>query len=366
MGLLTLRMLGVLARAEKPVVRARMQAVPAKTQAVRAWTQVVRVWTQVAPARAALAAMAAPRRGVPVRMPDARARTNEAVKRVEGVGIGLRKAHYQELKSSEREIPWLEIVPENFLFHGGFRSDSLRFCAERWPLIPHGVSLSLGGPDPLDLHSLGALKELAGDLEAPYVSDHACFSSAHGISFHDLMPLPFCEEAALHMASRARQVMDYLELPLLLENISYYAVMPGSCLSEGEFLRIVLEESGAGLLLDVNNVYVNATNHGQDPVEALLQLPIERARQIHLAGHVKDGDYLLDNHGSEVSSEVWDLYRIALDRVGPLPTLIEWDTHVPALDLVLDEAQKANRILQRAKEAQTPKAAREGRVWELR
>jgi len=262
-----------------------------------------------------------------------------------GVGIGLRQELYESLLSTEQALAWLEFVPENYFSERGFRRRTLARCAERWPLIPHGVALSIGGPDPLDQNYLARLKALLRAVSAPYFSDHLCFSSALGQAFHDLLPLPFTEAAAHHAASRARAAMDAVELPLLLENITYYAEMPGSQLSEGEFISRVLDESGAQLLLDINNVYVNARNHGRDPLTSLLELPLERTRQIHLAGHVGDGQRLLDNHGASVSLEVWELFRAVIHRIGPVPTLIEWDTDVPHLERVLFEVRVAEQIL---------------------
>ncbi len=261
-----------------------------------------------------------------------------------GVGIGLRQELFDAVLSTQREIAWLEFVPENYFAQSGFRRRALARCAERWPLVPHGVALSVGGPDPLDFDYLRKLKALLRSVSASYFSDHLCFSSAHGYAFHDLLPLPFTEAAARHAGERARQVADFIELPLLLENITYYAEMPGSELSEGEFMALVLEHSGAGLLLDLNNVYVNAKNHGRAPEDVLLDLPLERTRQIHLAGHVREGARLLDTHGAPVSGEVWQLYRKVCAHLGSVPTLVEWDTEIPSLDAVLDEALLAARL----------------------
>ncbi len=248
----------------------------------------------------------------------------------------------------EHEIAWLEFVPENFLTHGGARQRLLEQCAERWTMVPHGVALSVGGPDPLAGDYVRRLKNLARKVKAPYFSDHLCFSSAHGYAFHDLLPLPFSDEAADWAAARARMAAEALELPLLLENVTYYAEMPGSRLSEGAFLRAVLETSDSYLLLDVNNAYVNARNHDRDPWLALLELPLERTRQIHLAGHTLEGERLLDDHGSAVSEPVWELYRRVIERIGPVPTLIEWDTNTPPLERLLQEANRAGSVLYHA------------------
>jgi uncharacterized protein (UPF0276 family) len=194
-----------------------------------------------------------------------------------------------------------------------------------------------------------ALAELSRHLDAPFFSDHLCYSSLAGHELFDLLPLPFTELAADRAAANARALSETVGRPLLLENITYYATMPGSEMTEGAFVARVLEASGAGLLLDVNNVYVNARNHGEDPLSLLLSLPLHRVRQIHLAGFTVDGDVYLDTHSSAVAEPVWALYREALIRVGPVPTLIEWDQKIPSLDRVLDEADRARELLSAAR-----------------
>lgn len=262
-----------------------------------------------------------------------------------GVGIGIRKPQFDSLLACERRIDWLEFVPENYVGRGGRNRFVWDSCNERWPLIPHGVSISLGGDEPLDTPYVAQLKQLLDRCEAPYYSDHLCYASLAGRSFYDLLPLPFTEEAIEHVSARIRELADRLERPVVLENISYYAVMPTSSMSEPTFLREVVQASGAGLLLDVNNVFVNASNHGLDPVESLLGLPLDKTQHIHLAGHLEEGPRLLDNHGAPVCDGVWDLYRVALDHTGPRPTMVEWDTSIPELDVVLDEADKARAIM---------------------
>ncbi|MGB1014086.1 MAG: DUF692 domain-containing protein [Nannocystaceae bacterium] len=264
---------------------------------------------------------------------------------IRGVGIGLRRPHYTQILEMTRQVDWLEIIPENFIGYGGRQRDILARCRERWPIVSHGVSMSIGGPDPIDPKFLDDLRELLNLIDPPYFTDHMCFSAIGGVNFYDLLPLPRTEEAVRHAAKRARGVAEHIERPLALENISYYASMPGSEMSEGAFLTRILEEANCGLMLDVNNVYVNAVNHREDPLQSLCDLPLARTCQIHLAGHVRDGDVLLDNHGAPVIDEVWALYREALQRVGPVPTLIEWDTHIPELDVVLDQADRAREIM---------------------
>ncbi|MCB9736035.1 MAG: DUF692 domain-containing protein [Deltaproteobacteria bacterium] len=272
--------------------------------------------------------------------------------RLDGVGIGLRREHWDALPVTSRRVDWLEIVPENFLADGGRASTVLAACAERWPIGAHGVSLSLGGPDPLDDDLLGRLGRLLDAHGVAEMTEHACWSRGGGRHFHDLLPLPSTEAAAEHLGRRARAARERLGRPLLLENITWYAAMPTGAaepVPEGSFLRHALEEAGAGLLLDVNNVYVNAKNHGLDPLALLLSLPLELTGRIHLAGHVAREGMLVDNHGRAVHDDVWALYERALERTGPVPTLVEWDLDIPALDVVLDEADKARALLERAR-----------------
>ena len=267
-------------------------------------------------------------------------------RRLSGVGIGLRRPIFRSILETDRRIDWLEFVPENFLLDCGFARATLDACAERWPLVSHGVSLSIGGPDPLDAEYVGSLRALADRAGVAAVSDHLCYTSVRGVQLHSLLPLPFTEEAVSWAAGRAREVAERLGRPLWLENITYYAEMPSTTLREGEFVRAVLEESGCELLLDVNNAYLNALNHGRDPLEVLTELPLERTRQIHLAGHLEENGVLLDTHGSAVAPPVWDLFRETIARVGPVPVLIEWDADIPSLDAVLDEADRARAIIE--------------------
>ncbi|MCB9756423.1 MAG: DUF692 domain-containing protein [Myxococcales bacterium] len=269
-----------------------------------------------------------------------------------GVGIGLRRPHYDALLAAvdddatlgARAPAWLEIIPENFVGRGGRQRAMLERCRERWPIVTHGVSASIGGPDPYDEDFVRDLRALVEQLDAPYFTEHLCYASLGGRTTFDLLPLPRTEEAVRHVAARARELRERVGRPLALENISYYAVMPGSTLREGEFITAVLDEADCGLMLDVNNVYVNAVNHRQDPLAALRALPLARTRQIHLAGHVRQGPRLLDHHGAPAVPEVWSLYREALRQVGPVPTLIEWDTDIPPLETVLDEVSRARAI----------------------
>lgn len=262
-----------------------------------------------------------------------------------GVGIGLRSAHFEVIADCQRELDWLEFVPENFVGRGGRYAAVLQACAERWPLVPHGVSLSIGGPDPFDEDYLRELRGLLDRIEASYYSDHLCFASIADAGFYDLLPLPWNEAAAAHIGARARELSAALGRPLALENITYYAKMPGSETSEGAYVERALASAQAGLLLDLNNIFVNAHNHHGDALAMLEAMPLDRVAHVHLAGHVPDGRRLLDSHNAPVADGVWALYRELLTRCGPLPTLIEWDAKIPDLDTVLDQADRARAIM---------------------
>lgn len=262
-----------------------------------------------------------------------------------GAGIGLRREFYDQLPLTERALDWVEIIPENFLTLGGRSRRALSACAERWPVLTHGVGLNIGGPDPLDEEYVSGLAALVERLRAPFFSDHLCYSRLGGVYLHDLLPLPFSEEAVEYVVPRVREVVQRVGRPFLLENPSYYAHMPGGTLPEATFLRTVAEQADCGLLLDVNNVYVNSQNHGYDPRAFIDALPLERVVQIHLAGHTRTPEVIIDTHSGEVCDDVWGLYRYVLERTGPVSTLIEWDQDIPSLEAVLDEADRARRVL---------------------
>ena len=264
-----------------------------------------------------------------------------------GAGIGLRKQHFHELKNTDLSVQWLEIVPENFMNFGGYPQAILEMCSGRWPIVSHGVNLSIGSVDPLNEEYVERLKGVLERTKALWYSDHLCFTSVGGEYFHDLLPLPFSNEAADHVIGRVRLLKKKISLPFLLENPSYYVKMPGAEMTEAAFFNKVLEEADCGMLLDVNNVYVNSRNHGFDAREFIRQLPLHRVGQIHMAGHFDRGDVVIDTHEGPIIDPVWDLYRFTMGRIGrPVSTLIEWDTNVPALDKVVEEAQKAQGIIE--------------------
>lgn len=271
--------------------------------------------------------------------------SNLAPPKPHGVGIGLRPPHYGTIVDTPRRIDWLEIVPENFVHNTGHAMHTLRACAERWQVIAHGVSMSLGGRDPFDDDYVAGLKQLLDELDAPYYTDHLCYAGIDGVTYHDLLPLPHTEEAVKHTAGRIRELADRLERPVGIENISFYAFMPGSGdMTHGEFVTAVAEEADCRLLLDVNNVFVNATNHGGDPLQWLHALPLHRTVQMHIAGHLEEEGRLLDNHGRPIVDGVFAVLREALTTLGPVPVLLEWDTDIPDLDRVLDEADAVRDV----------------------
>ena len=266
-----------------------------------------------------------------------------------GVGIGLRKGFHTPLLEADRHVDFLEIVPENYVGRGGRDRAQLFACAERWPVLAHGVSVSLGGPDPLDRTYLAGLKQLLDALGVPFYTDHLCFTSLGGMQSHELLPLPETDEAVRHVAGRIRQVAELLERPVAVENIAQYAVMPGATLGREAFVTAVCEEADCGLLLDVNNVYVNARNSGTEPLADLLALPLHRTVQMHVAGHEVQHGRVLDTHGAPVSGPVVELARLALARIGrPVPVLLERDTNLPPVEQVLDEANALRTSLFRA------------------
>ena len=262
-----------------------------------------------------------------------------------GAGIGLRREHFDAVLSTDREVGWLEIVPENFMGFGGRPRAVLDACRERFTLLPHGVALDVGGPDPLSDEYLEKLRALVERVDAPFFSDHLCWARVDGRYLHDLMPLPFSEAAVEHVVPRVREVMARVGRPFLLENPSYYARMPGGTLDEAQFLRHVAEEADCGLLLDVNNVFVNAKNHGYSPRAFIDALPLERVVQVHLAGHEVRPEVIIDTHGAPVCDEVWALFDYLLQKTGPVATLVEWDHALPPLDGLLEQRDRAQRAL---------------------
>jgi len=259
-----------------------------------------------------------------------------------GFGVGLRSVHYEHILSKRPRVGWFEVLSDNYMHTKGRPLGYLDQIAARYPVALHGVGLSIGSVDPLDFAYLAELKALRDRVGAHWVSDHICWTGVQGRYGHDLYPIPFTEEALRHVARRVCQVQDYLEAPLVLENPSTYLDFRGSTLGEAEFIAALLEESDAGLLLDLNNVYVNAKNHGFDALAYLKQLPLQRVVQLHVAGHSQAQGYLADTHSAPVADEVWALLEQALRLGARAPLLVEWDADIPSfpeLELELGKAE---------------------------
>ncbi|HEX2658737.1 MAG TPA: DUF692 domain-containing protein [Polyangia bacterium] len=268
-----------------------------------------------------------------------------------GHGIGLRPPHYQAVLADRPAIDWVEIISENFLVAGGNPRAVLRRVRERMPVVMHGVSLSLGSVDPLDDAYLTSLDGLAREIEPAWISDHLCWSSFGGHTGHDLWPLPLTEEALDHVTARVNAVQERLRRPILVENVSSYLQFAHSTLTEWEFLAALTERTGCGLLLDVNNVFVSAHNHGFDPRAFLAGIPVGRVGQIHLAGHRDEGTHLLDTHDHPVCDGVWELYAAAVARFGGVATLIERDDDLPPLPELVAESRRAAALEKQVLEA---------------
>ena len=246
-----------------------------------------------------------------------------------GFGLGLRTDHYQHILDHKPDVDWFEALSENYMVAGGKPKYFLHEIRKHYPVVLHGVSLSIGSTDPLNLSYIDSLKSLIDEVEPNWVSDHLCWTGVHGANTHDLMPLPYTEEAIDHVAERIRQVQDILKQPLLIENVSSYVRYAHSQIEEWEFYAEVVTRADCLMLLDVNNIYVSARNHGFDPAEYLDAIDPERVQQIHLAGHTDNDDHVIDTHDNDVREAVWDLYRHALRRFGMVSTMIERDDNIP-------------------------------------
>jgi hypothetical protein len=261
-----------------------------------------------------------------------------------GFGVGLRPTHYGAFLEASPRVDWVEAISENFMGLGGRPLQVLEQARRERPVVLHGVSLAIGSVEPLDRRYLAQLAGLIQRIEPALVSDHLCWGRAHGRFAHDLLPLPYTEEALAHVVSRVSEVQELLGRRLVLENVSSYFTWKASELTEWDFVREVALRADCELLLDVNNVYVSARNHGFDARTYLDAMPVGRVAQIHLAGHQDRGDVVIDTHEGEVADAVWELYAYALRRLGEVPTLIEWDEAVPALPVLLAEAEKARAV----------------------
>ncbi|MCG3201961.1 MAG: hypothetical protein NFCOHLIN_01833 [Gammaproteobacteria bacterium] len=264
-----------------------------------------------------------------------------------GFGLGLRTVHYEAVLAGDHDVDWFEVLSENYMVDGGKPLYFLDRIAERYAVVMHGVSLSIGGTDPLNRQYLGRLKALALRCRPRWISDHLCWTGVAHTNLHDLMPLPYTEEALAHVVERVGAVQDFLGRRILLENVSSYVSYSASVMREWEFLREVAERADCEILLDVNNVYVSGFNHGFEPTTFIDSIPVGRVRQIHLAGHSRHADYIVDTHDHPIADPVWDLYEAAIRRFGPVATMIERDDHIPALGELVGELDKARAIAAR-------------------
>jgi uncharacterized protein (UPF0276 family) len=260
-------------------------------------------------------------------------------------GIGLRSHHFREILDAPPPVAWMETHPENYFGDGGVPLRILERIRAQYPLSFHGVGLSLGSTDPLDRAHLYKLKALVDRFDPAFVSEHLSWSSVGGRFLNELLPLPSTEESLKHVCSRIDEVQNVLQRPLLVENITRYLTWRDSTIPEGEFMAEVVRLTGCGILLDLNNVYVNAVNFHLDPIEFLEMIPTEAVQEIHLAGFDRFGRMLIDTHGQPVYPEVWSLYEWAIHHFGPRPTLVEWDTNLPPLSVLVQQAKQADTVL---------------------
>jgi uncharacterized protein (UPF0276 family) len=264
-----------------------------------------------------------------------------------GFGLGLRTDHYEAILSDHPPVDWFEALTENYLVPGGKPLDYLRRIGERYPLVLHGVSLSIGSTESLDHEYLGQLRQLARLVRPRWISDHLCWTGTAGRNLHDLLPLPYTEEALNLVVERVRTVQDVLGRRMLLENVSSYVSYRGSELTEWDFLREIAERADCLLLLDVNNIYVSSVNHEFAPLDYINAIPVGRVQQIHLAGHENHGDYLVDTHDHPVPDPVWELYAAAVRRFGAVTTMIERDANIPPLAELCAELRTARELAAR-------------------
>jgi len=261
-----------------------------------------------------------------------------------GFGIGLRSVHFQHILQNNPTIDWFEVLSENYLDTGGRPLHVLDQVAERYPVVLHGVSLSVGSTDAVNFDYLRKLKALAKRIKAHWISDHLCWTGVTGLNTHDLLPMPYTDQALRHAIERVKIIQDFLGRPIALENASTYLEFAASTWPESEFLAAIAEQANCGILLDVNNVYVSSFNHGFDPEAYIDRIPSDRVVQMHLAGHTNKGTHILDTHSYYVIETVWKLYRYAHRRLGGVATLLEWDANIPEFDIVHGEALKARRF----------------------
>ena len=267
---------------------------------------------------------------------------------VKGFGLGLRVDHYQDFVDSRPAVDWLEILSENYMVPGGKPLHFLDTIRRDYPMVMHGVSLSIGSVDALNMDYLKELKALIERVQPAWVSDHLCWTGVDHLNLHDLLPMPYTEASLRHLTARVQRVQDFLGRRILLENVSSYVSYAADEMSEWEFIAELAQRADCELLLDVNNVYVSSVNHGFDPRRFIDAMPAARVRQIHLAGHEDHGSYIIDTHDHPICDAVWDLYAYTTRRLGPVPAMIERDDNIPPLQALVDELTDARRVAERA------------------
>jgi uncharacterized protein len=273
-----------------------------------------------------------------------------------GYGVGLRRQHYGHVLEQHPRVDWFEVISENFMVAGGRAIEVLEGVRANYPIAMHGVSMSIGSTDPLNRNYLRQLRDLTRRFEPAWISDHLCWTGVGGRNLHDLLPLPYTDEAVRHVVERIRQVQDTLERPILIENVSSYMAFAESTMSEWDFISSIANEADCGILLDINNIFVSAFNHRFDANEYIDAVPAERVGQYHLAGHSDHGTHLLDTHDHPVRDEVWALYQRAARRFGAVSALVEWDDHIPEFAELAAIADRARDIFN-ADETERPAAS---------
>lgn len=265
-----------------------------------------------------------------------------------GFGLGLRPDYYEDILTQKPDIDWLEILTENYLIPGGKPLYYLDKIREHYPIVMHGVSLSLGSADVLDIDYLNQLKALVLRVEPAWISDHLCWTGVQGLNVHDLLPIPYTRQAINHIVSRIHQIQDFLGRPILIENVSSYLTFKQSEMTEWEFIAEIVKQADCYILLDVNNIYVSSVNHQFNPINFIEAMPVDRVAQIHLAGHSNHGDYIIDTHDAPVIKPVWELYQATIQRLGKISTMIERDDNMPPFVELLAEIKYAKRIAEQA------------------
>ncbi|MDQ8039880.1 MAG: DUF692 domain-containing protein [Rickettsiella sp.] len=261
-----------------------------------------------------------------------------------GFGLGLRAQHFSNILETRPDIDWFEVITEDYLVSGGRPLYYLNRIREFYPLVMHGVSLSIGSCDPINFDYLKKVKALASSIKPIWISDHLCWTGVNGLNLHDLLPLPYTEEALKHVVERVKRVQDFLGQQILLENVSSYIEYQVSKMKEWDFLTAIAEQADCFILLDINNIYVSAVNHHFDPLKYLNNIPIHRVQQFHLAGHKNFDNYIIDTHDAPIIESVWSLYAAAVRRFGKISTMIERDDNIPELPELLAELQQAKQI----------------------